>query len=352
MSIIEEYHLFMNSSQRVSGSTSNCNFSLYQPIKLKNPANNFFVRIGSAEIPFTFNPINSTNSRITFRYTRNGVVSTIYVVIPQGQYNPTTFLSTLQSQISFQTVFTIFNFTYNNISGYLSLTCKATDGIQTTLQITDCSDIIKSFLGISTLPSDVFGYEPLSQYLYLISTKNVLFNPINSVYIRSENIRQSQNFESLVVKKDISDVLAKVQISVQPNSFIVWSNYTDLNVKVSNKYFDVINIYLTNNLTYDDLNLNGLDFSFRMTISEVGDMNIPKTVAQIEQENIQKENVVKQETTTQLMSQKDELIQKLLDIKNELLGSNGDQKILETVRDKIKEITPKLEPLRLQPTSV
>jgi hypothetical protein len=236
------------------------------------------------------------------------------------------------------------------------LTCKAADNIQTTLQITNCSDIVKSFLGINTLPSDVFGYEPLSQYIYLNSVKNVLFNPINSVYIRSENIRQSQNFESLVVKKDISDVLAKVQIAVQPNNFIVWSNYTDLNVKVSNKYFDVINIYLTNNLNYDDLNLNGLDFSFRMTISEVGDMNIPKTVSQIEQENIQKENVVKQETTTQLMSQKDELIQKLLDIKNELLGSNGDQKILgaslrslENVRDKIKEITPTLEPLRLEP---
>jgi hypothetical protein len=347
MSIIEEYHLFMNSSQRVSGVNTNCNFSLYQPIRLKNPSNNFFVRIGSAEIPFTFNPINSTTNKITFRYVRNGVISSFFITIPQGSYNPTTFLSALQTQIAFQTVFTIFNFTYNSIQGFLSLTCKANDGVQTTLQITDCSDIVKSFLGINTLPSDVFGYEPLSQYVYLNSVKNVLFNPINSIYIRSENIRQSQNYESLVVKKDISDVLAKVQISVQPNNFIVWSNQTDLNVKVSNKYFDIINIYLTNNLSYDDLNLNGLDFSFRMTISEVGDMNIPKTVNEIEQDNLQKENVVKQETTTQLMSQKDQLIQQLLAIKEELLGSDGDQKILENVKNKIKEITP-----QLQPTSV
>ena len=57
MSVIEEYHLFLNSAQRVSGTNTNCNFSLYQPIRLKNPNNSFFVRIGSAEIPFTFNPI-------------------------------------------------------------------------------------------------------------------------------------------------------------------------------------------------------------------------------------------------------------------------------------------------------
>lgn len=358
MSIIEEYHLFFNSGQRVSGTNTNCNFSLYQPIKLKNPNNSFFVRIGSAEIPFTFNPINSTNSRITFRYIRAGVTTSFDIVIPQGTYNPTNFLSALQTQITFQTVFTIFNFMYSSITGYISLTCKANDTTQTTLQITNCSDIVKGFLGINTLPSDVFGYEPLSQYIYLNSVKNVLFNPINSIYVRSENIRQQQNFESIVVKKDISDILAKVQISSQPNSFIIWVNYTDLNVKVSNKYFDIINLYLTNNLTYDDLNLNGLDFSLRLTIQEVGDMNIPKTVEQIEQAQVtQKTNEIQQQTT-ELTSKRDDLINQLRQIKEELLGSNGNPEVLKDVKAKINEITPEISQpnstnsVGLQPTSV
>ena len=356
MSVIEEYHLFFNSAQRVSGTNTNCNFSLYQPIKLRNPNNSFFVRIGSAEIPFTFNPINSTNSRITFRYTRNGVVSSFNIVIPQGTYNPTTFLSALQTQLGFQTAFTIFNFTYNNIQGYLSLTAKANDSVQTKVQITDCSDIVKGFLGINTLPSDEFGYEPLSQYIYLNSVKNVLFNPINAIYIRSENIRQQQNFESIVVKKDVSDILAKVQISSQPNSFIIWVNYTDLNVKVSNKYFDVINLYLTNNLSYDDLNLNGLDFSLRLTIQEVGNTQIPKTIEQITQDEQIKQNNTQIQQTTELTSKRDDLINQLKQIKEELLSSQGKPEILKDVKEKIQQITPEISqteiPVGLQPTSV
>lgn len=320
MSVIEEYHLFLNSSQRVSGTNSNCSFSLYQPIKLRNQSNNFFVRVGSCEIPFTFNPINSTNNTITFSYNRVGIITTFTGTITQGQYNPTTFLSVLQSIIQANTVFTSFSFVYSSTTGYLSLTCKGPDTSQTTLQITNCSEVVKGFLGINTLPSATFGFNV--NYLYLNSVKNVLFNPINSVYVRSENIRQSQNYESLVVKKDISDILAKVQISVQPNSFIVWVNYTDLNVKVSNKYFDVINLYLTNNLDYNELNLNGLDFSIRLTIQEVGDINIPKTIEQIKEEADLQKTKEQNQTVGTLETQKKTLIDQLLKLKEELLGKN------------------------------
>jgi hypothetical protein len=89
-------------------------------------------------------------------------------------------------------------------------------------------------------------------------------------------------------------------------NIINYSNITDLRVKVGNRNFSNINFYLTTNLNYDNVNLNGLNWSLRMTIYEVENkIKIPKEVNQIEGDTLQKE--------------KDELIQKLRQLKADML---------------------------------
>jgi hypothetical protein len=133
------------------------------------------------------------------------------------------------------------------------------------------------------------------------------------LYIRSENIKQLQNYESLVVKSDISDILAKVQITVLPQNYVMWYNDIDLRVKVANKFFDTINLYVTTNLDYEDLSFNGLDWSCRITIEEIEEVkyNGDKNLDSVSSEG-------NNNPLVSLEDKKQELINELLKIKQQL----------------------------------
>jgi hypothetical protein len=189
------------------------------------------------------------------------------------------------------------------------------DTTLTTLRFTTISSVMLQCLGFSTVPTTAFGYNGTVS-VSLVSIQNVNLSQINSLYIRSENVKQIQNFESLVVKSDISDILAKIQINVLPMNMIEWVNPTDLAVKVSNKYFDSINLYVSSNLTYDDLSFNGLSWSCRITIQEIENTNYEMDKKLIDRDG--------NNEVVDLEKQKQELIQHLLSLKQQLL--NGDVK--------------------------
>jgi hypothetical protein len=307
MNVVETYHIFVNSSQRQSGTNGNYTFSLYQPIKLKNQNNSFYVRIGSAELPYTFQLITSANNVITFNKTRGSTTTSVSITIPPGNYNANNILSTitglLQAVIPETTI--IWACAYNKTTGLMTFGFFPSDLITTLLQFTSCSNVMLGCLGFAVLPSSTFGYTGVP--LTLTSTQNVNLSQINALYIRSENIKQIQNFESIVVKQDISDILAKVQISVLPGNYIIWINPTDLSVKVNNKYFDMINLYISTNLSYDDVSFNGLNWSCRITIQEIEEVKYTEDKNLIEK------------STEPLESKKQELIDELLKLKEQLI---------------------------------
>jgi hypothetical protein len=316
MNVIETYHIFVNSSQRQTGTDGNFNFSLYQPIKLKNQNNSFYVRVGSAELPYTFQLISSINNVITFNYIRGITSTAVTITIPPGNYNALNILSTMTTLLTAQIPLAItWNFTYNRATGLMTFGFAPPDTTITTLRFTSISSVMLQCLGFSTIPTTAFGYNG-TVAVSLVSIQNVNLSQINSLYIRSENVKQIQNFESLVVKSDISDILAKIQINVLPMNMIEWVNPSDLAVKVSNKYFDSINLYVTTNLNYDDLSFNGLSWSCRITIQEIENRNyeIDKKLMDHSGNN----------EVVDLEKQKQELIQHLLSLKQQLL--NGDVK--------------------------
>jgi hypothetical protein len=313
LNVVETYHVFVNSSQRVSGTAGNYYFNLYNPIRLKNQMNSFYVRIGSAEMPFTYQLIKTGNNVISFTYVRNITTSTLTITIPAGNYNITQLIKAITDQLTPLMVAGItWNITYNRNTGLVTFGFSPPDIINTVLTFQSISTVMAGCLGFSSIPIGSFGLNS-SVLLTINSTQNVNLSQVNSLYIRSENIKQLQNYESLVVKSDISDILAKVQITVLPQNYVMWYNDIDLRVKVANKFFDTINLYVTTNLDYEDLSFNGLDWSCRITIEEIEEVkyNGDKNLDSVSSEG-------NNNPLVSLEDKKQELINELLKIKQQL----------------------------------
>jgi len=275
--------------------------------------NSFYVRIGSAEMPFTYQLIKTGNNVISFTYVRNITTSTLTITIPAGNYNITQLIKAITDQLTPLMVAGItWNITYNRNTGLVTFGFSPPDIINTVLTFQSISTVMAGCLGFSSIPIGSFGLNS-SVLLTINSTQNVNLSQVNSLYIRSENIKQLQNYESLVVKSDISDILAKVQITVLPQNYVMWYNDIDLRVKVANKFFDTINLYVTTNLDYEDLSFNGLDWSCRITIEEIEEVkyNGDKNLDSVSSEG-------NNNPLVSLEDKKQELINELLKIKQQL----------------------------------
>jgi hypothetical protein len=67
----------------------------------------------------------------------------------------------------------------------------------------------------------------------------------------------------------LSDVIAKCQITSNPQSYILWTNEVDLEQEINNRLVDSINLYL-GDAQSQQLNLGDLDWTCRLTIKEWG----------------------------------------------------------------------------------
>lgn len=272
MSIIATYNLFMSSENRTSGTSSNYQLSLFKPIILSNPNNWFTVRIGSAEIPFSFKLLNESNNLINYSLTRNSVTINNSFVITPGNYNIISLLNEMKNKLSESinnvigwNPLTLFNFTYDRNTGKATFSLVGIDSLPTSITIKDNSITFLKCIGFINEFS--FGYSTPSSRTNVTSTQNVNVVQNTAIYIRSESLIQSSNFENVVSKSEISDILGKIQVNVNPNSVLLWTNPTDLDIEINNRIIDVISIYLGDQQNYE-LDLGNLDWSMRLTINE------------------------------------------------------------------------------------
>ncbi len=314
MSVINSYNLFLNSKQRDSGTSNEFRINLLKPIGLTNPNNWFSVRIGSAEIPYIFQLINSTNSTIAFTVTRGASIYNGTFTLEHGNYNIlallTEFKGKLKTAIVALTGYSpTFLFTYTRTTGKCTLAQSPTNGDTTgcTLTIQNNSPIFMTCIGFSQPFSFSFTTSA-------ISTQNVNVSQNNAVYIRSDSLIQTSNFESIVEKSNISDILAKIQVNTLPQTFIIWTNPSDLEVVINNRVIDTISLYLSTSLSYE-LSLQNLDWQCRMTIKEY--TNLPneeqrRTIASVSR--LEPLPSVDEETKNALIQRK-ELVDRLKDLK-------------------------------------
>lgn len=317
-SIINTYNLFINSDKRTSGTSSDFRLSLFKPIVLTNPNNFFTVRVGSAEIPYTFPLITTSNNSINFESTYNSTYFSTSFQITTGNYNILALLDEIANKLQARlyqlyTQLFKFNFTYDRSSG------KCTFGIEgagatfsLSVRIFENSPVFMRCIGMTN--SFLFSYESPAVFTNAISVQNVNVSQNTALYMRSESFTQTTNSENIVEKSGVSDILAKIQITTQPQSYIMWTNPSDLEVTVSNRVIDIVNLYLGTSTSYT-LDLGNLDWSCRLTIHEKSYQPLS------EQHNDLAKNMEGQ-LANPLLEKRTALLEQLKGLKDELLKSS------------------------------
>ncbi|NDF37290.1 MAG: hypothetical protein EB156_05840 [Euryarchaeota archaeon] len=298
MSIVNTYNFFLTSATRNSGTASSYQTSLFRPIILSSPNNWFTVRVGSAEIPYVFKLITSANNTINFSITRNAITSTGSFTLTPGNYNILNLLNEvkvrLATAVSLAAGWDPTNylaFTYDRPSGHATFTIIGIDSIATSITIQNNSPVFLKCVGFTT--SFTFGYTTPLVRTYATSTQNVNVSQNTAVYIRSDSLIQSTNIENLIQGNEVSDILAKIQINSSPQSYILWTNPTDLEVKINNRIIDTIGLTVGSSTAYE-VDLDNLDWSIRLTVHEWSnsvdeeDLAINLNAPQAQDEGVQK----------------------------------------------------------------
>lgn len=275
MEVIATYHLYLSSAYRTSGTSSNYIMNLGKPIQLQNPNNRFTLRVGSAEIPYVFKLLDSTNNTITYSIIRGSTFNGTFTIAP-GNYNILTLLTEFKDKL-FASISTLTgynasalaSFVYNRSTGKVSLSLVGNDSTATTITIGANSPVFLRCLGFSSAFS--FGYTTPSVRTTAESTQNVNVSQNTSVYIRSDTLSQSHSYEAIIGDNSLTNVIAKVPINSQPQSYILWTNMVDLENEINNRLIDSINLSL-GDAQRSEIDLGGLDWSCRLTIKEMAEI--------------------------------------------------------------------------------
>jgi hypothetical protein len=268
--IINTYNLFINSDKRTSGTSSDFRVSLFKPIVLTNPNNFFTVRVGSAEVPYTFPLITNSNNSINFESTYGVSYFSTSFQITNGNYNILTLLDEVANKLQARlyqlyTILFKFNFTYDRNAGKCTFAIDGAPVSFLSVRIFENSAVFMRCIGM--VNSFIFSYTSPAVFTNATSIQNVNVSQNTALYVRSESFTQTTNSENIVENSNVSDILAKIQITTQPQSYIMWKNDIDLEINVSNRVIDIINLYLGTSTSYT-LDLGNLDWSCRLTIHE------------------------------------------------------------------------------------
>jgi hypothetical protein len=83
MSEVNRYQIYLNSSQRTSGSAEYYQVVLNKPLKLASDNNYYTIEVQSSVIPFSFKQVNSLNNYIKdCSATISGITKTFDLTIP------------------------------------------------------------------------------------------------------------------------------------------------------------------------------------------------------------------------------------------------------------------------------
>jgi hypothetical protein len=316
MNIINTYNIFIDSSQRVSGTTSNFTIQLKKPLTLTKSSNYFICTVRDAQIPFNIQQVNSKNATLAFSITR-GTTYNSSITLTYGNYNILNLLTALSTALTSQisTLISGFspnlNFSYNQ--SYLNITLNITGSDNTATSITlnfSTNSSLGYMLGYTS--NATFSYNSTNVSTNSTSTQNINVNPMNSILIRSSNLNQSQNWESLVEENVVSDILAKVVINSLPNTWLLLNN-GNLKITLTNKIIDTIDFYLSSNLDYG-ISLNGLNWSCCISFDEI---EVPVNEYSIHDPQNQNEKEV-----SRLLDEKERIINSLKKYKQKLISND------------------------------
>ena len=249
--VIKTYNLFLDTRNRDSGSCADANFYLVKPITLSTKGSSYFrIKLISATIPFSFTQINSSNNVLSVE-----VNSVNYsITIPTGNYNILNLLIALKTGLNSLAPLTAytFNFTYNQSTNKVSLSTATGGNATISFPFNSSINWIGRMLGFTSTIS-------FSDTTTETSSINVNVSPAKTLFVRSQTLLQSQNYESIIGKNNYSDIIGQIPIYQGSQSFINFYDSNNFYSKINNGSIDVVNLYLTD-ITTDDI-LLGMDLN-------------------------------------------------------------------------------------------
>jgi len=234
---------------------------------LKAINSSFFIQVNSVEIPFSFYQLNSEINILNVTF-RNGVsTKNSTITLTQGNYNSNSVLNLLkdllitEAQISiglYTGFLPILSFSYSSSTGRMIFIMSNVD-CEITLKFSE-----NKKLGI------FFGFDTNQTIssVSINSTKYCVANPIISLYVRSPTFKQTNNIEFIVETDVYSDIIKHIPVTTGQNTYIQDFQDADL-IYISNDSITDFNIYLSSNLSYTPIDLQGLEWNVTFSIIEM-----------------------------------------------------------------------------------
>ena len=271
MTEIRRWSFNVQSSQRTSGIESD--FIIVLPQLVSRVAKNSKLQIVCHEItvPFSFYQLSSDIATLSclIRDT-TGNTKSVNITLTPGNYNCQSVLTELASKLytacdtsagAFIRFQPVFEFIYSATTGLSTLTMKSPASAQITMSF-----------ALNTLLGKFFGFttnQNLSTTVTPVSTQIAVANPVNCLFLRCSSLRQEYNREFIVEQGAFSDIVYKLPIGTQQNTYISSSTEGDPIYLLDDNIVQ-LNFYLTTNLSYRAVDLKGVDnFNFSFSFREV-----------------------------------------------------------------------------------
>jgi len=223
------------------------------------------IKILSAEIPFTYHVINSTNNWLLM----NGVT----VEIPPGTYNADTLATVIKAAAEAQTGGT-WTITWDNVS--LKYTFSWTDGFITlaTLDFNPQQDYKEL--------QDILGLSQLSYATTTSFSSDKVASPMGPAYLHINSARIGRGIDALVpsVEDGVGSTveqICRVPINVNYSDFIFYEDqtYATFFDFKENTNFNGFDLYITLGASKKPVKFNGLGFSVRLGLYVYRDASAP-----------------------------------------------------------------------------
>ena len=264
---LQTVNIFLNSKNRdsdyynlVTSGTPNylayCGWYLKKMIS-KTYINSYFtISLKSLILPFSFDNISTLNKSFVLEY-----LSTPYTIsVEEGNPNITQLLTDIKNKIlaAIPSILTTdLTFTYSSYTQTISIF----NNTGNTMIFNFNNNFIGKMLGFTSNKTILTGNITTSDI-------NINVNPLECVFVRSDNLSFTSSYESIVEKSNISDIIAIIPIQVSSGNYITYNDNGAFETRLNDDKIDYIQLYLTSAVDDDHLLSLNRDWTVHLQINE------------------------------------------------------------------------------------
>jgi hypothetical protein len=269
MNEIARYTFHVNSDKRSSGTNTDMTLNMKNTLTLKSVNSSFYMDVHATNIPFSFYQLSSDINTLQCVFTdTTGFAKTVNVVLPIGNYTTVSVLDALSQKLIAMAQTTSIG--YTPFTPVINFSYSTTTSKSTYIMSNPANASIRMNFSLNKVLGVFFGFttdKTISTVLSVTSTNTCVANPVNYLLIRSGNLIQSSNREYIIETDVFSDILYRVPVGTSQNTWLQHLSNTDP-IQIANDKITSINIYLTTNLTYTPIDLQGVTWAISFSIIE------------------------------------------------------------------------------------